>query len=146
MRKLAKNIDIHIEGGYLQIKGRIPVATAGDELESFVSELKFQLFGERSQDGQSQDFAPKDLNEKDAAKYIGRSVSFLRDCRYGGKNKGKRRGPKYTRVSQRCIRYPVQELDKWLESCRLYGACCEEEVHPAKSVTGKSTSQPNMAR
>jgi hypothetical protein len=144
---VANNISIRIEGGILQISAQMSVVNAGVEIESFIRELKFQLFGDaQTKNEQPASIAPRDLDEKDAAKYIGRSVSFLRDCRYGGKNKGKRRGPKYTRVSQRCIRYPVQELDKWLESCRLYGACCEEEVHPAKSVTGKSTQQPNMAR
>jgi hypothetical protein len=76
------------------------------------------------------------LNEKDAAKYIGRSVSFLRSCRYDGKKSGQSRGPKYTRDSQRCIRYPVKELDKWLENRYLYGACCEE-VRPVKNGAGK---------
>jgi hypothetical protein len=126
MRKLAKNIDIHIEGGYLQIKGRIPVATAGEELESFVSELKFQLFGERSRDDQSQNLVPKDLNEKDAARYIGRSVSFLRSCRYGERKGMRDKGPRYTRDSERCIRYPVKELDKWLMNRKLYYSGREE--------------------
>jgi hypothetical protein len=133
--EVPNNVSIHIEGGHLQISGQIPVINAGAELESFIRELKFQLFGDAQTKGvneQPVSIAPKDLDEKDAAKYIGRSVSFLRDCRYGGKNKGKRRGPKYTRISQRCIRYPVQELDKWLESHSLYGSCCEEEVQPDK--------------
>ncbi|MDR1020838.1 MAG: hypothetical protein LBL73_08770 [Synergistaceae bacterium] len=131
--KVPNNISIHIEGGYLQISGQIPVVDASMEIEPFIRELKFQLFGDsQTVNGRPASIVPKDLDEKDAAKYIGRSVSFLRGCRYGGKNKGGDRGPKYTRVSQRCIRYPVHELDKWLEKCRLYGACCEEEVQPAK--------------
>jgi len=144
--KVPNNISIHIEGGYLQITAQMSVVNASVEIESFIRELKFQLFGDtQTKNEQPASIAPRDLDEKDAAKYIGRSVSFLRDCRYGGKNKGKRRGPKYTRVSQRCIRYPILELDKWLENCRLYDACCEEEVQPAKSRTGKSTSPSNMA-
>jgi hypothetical protein len=147
--KVPNNVNIHIEGGYLQISGQIPVVNAGAELESFIRELKFQLFGDaRTKDvnEQSVSIAPKDLDEKAAAKYIGRSVSFLRDCRYGGKNKGKHRGPKYTRISQRCIRYPVQELDKWLENHSLYDSCCEEEVQPGKRGPGKPTSPPNKTR
>jgi len=123
---MAKNIDIHIEGGYLHIKGRIPVATAGEELESFVGELKFQLFGEKSRDEQSQGFVPKDLNEKDAARYIGRSVSFMRSCRYGERKGMRDKGPRYTRDSERCIRYPVKELDKWLTNRKLYYSGHEE--------------------
>ena len=123
---MAKNIEINIDGGYLRINGRIPVATASEELESFVRELKFQLFGEKSKEGQSENFAPKDLNEKDAARYIGRSVSFLRTCRYEERKGMRDKGPKYTRDSARCIRYPVKELDKWLQSKRLYTMCREE--------------------
>ncbi|GHV38324.1 hypothetical protein FACS1894187_17000 [Synergistales bacterium] len=124
---MTKNINIRIEGGFLQISGQIPVASAGDELESFVRELKFQLFGEEDikRDG-SPNRVPKDLNEKDAAGYIGRSVSFLRMRRYNGKHNNAGGGPKYTRESERCIRYPVKELDKWLESRHLFRACCEE--------------------
>jgi hypothetical protein len=126
--KVPNNINIHIEGGYLQISGQIPVLNAGGEIESFVRELKFQLFGEEQPEKSNHPnpLAPKDLNEKNAAKYIGRSVSFLRDCRYKGKNNGQERGPKYTRDSERCIRYPVKELDKWLEKRKLYSSCCEE--------------------
>jgi hypothetical protein len=134
--KVPNNISIHIEGGYLQIRGQIPVVNANEEIESFIQDLKFQLFGEgRAKMTHPASPAPRDLDEKDAAKYIGRSVSFLRECRYGGKSRSKDRGPKYTRVSPRCIRYPVYELDKWLENCRLYGACCEEEV---QCGTGKN--------
>jgi hypothetical protein len=144
--KVTNNISIHIEGGFLQIRGQIPVVNANEEIEFFVQELKFQLFGDaQAKKDQSAALAPKDLDEKDAAKYIGRSVSFLRGCRYSGQNKGKDRGPKYTRVSPRCIRYPVHELDKWLENCRLYGACCEEGVWPAKNGAGKSTA-PNRVK
>jgi hypothetical protein len=132
MRKVAKNIDIHIEGGYLQINGRIPVATASEELESFVRELKFQLFGEKSGEGEPEHLAPKDLNEKDAARYIGRSVSFLRTCRYEERKGMRDKGPKYTRDSARCIRYPVKELDKWLQSKRLYSVCREENATPVQ--------------
>jgi hypothetical protein len=139
--KVSNNISIHIEGGYLQISGQIPVVNASDEIEPFIRELKFQLFGEgETENVRTPSLAPKDLDEKDAAKYIGRSVSFLRCCRYNGRNKEGDRGPKYTRVSPRCIRYPVHELDKWRENHRLYGACCEEqEVQPVRSKAGKST-------
>jgi hypothetical protein len=144
--KVANNISIHIEGGYLQIRGQIPVVNADEAVESFVQELKFQLFGDAQvKKDQPAVLAPRDLDEKDAAKYIGRSVSFLRGCRYSGKNKGKDPGPKYTRVSPRCIRYPVHELDKWLENCRLYGACCEEGAWGATNGTGKPTP-PTRAR
>jgi hypothetical protein len=114
---MPNNISIHIEGGYLWISGQIPVASAGAEIDSFIQELKFQLFGENQpKNDHPKPLAPKDLNEKDAAKYIGRSVSFLRDCRYKGKKSGQERGPKYTRDSERCIRYPVKNWTSGLKA------------------------------
>jgi hypothetical protein len=145
--KVSNNINIRIEGGYLQISAQMSVVNAGVEIESFIRELKFQLFGDaQTKTEQLVPIAPKDLDEKDAAKYIGRSVSFLRDCRYGGKNKGKRRGPKYTRISQGCIRYPIRELDKWLESCRLYDSCCEDEIQPKNTGQEKTRHSQTGAR
>jgi hypothetical protein len=127
---VANNISINFEGGYFQITGRISVAGAAENFESFIRELKFQLFGEDAPEDESAatKLAPKDLNEKDAARYIGRSVSLLRSYRYKGKGAGKDIGPKYTRDSGRYIRYPVNELDNWLEARQLYSACCEEQI------------------
>ena len=76
-------------------------------------------------------YAPKELNEKDAAKYIGRSLSFLRSFRLNGKGKRQDSGPKYTRDTARCVRYPIKELDMWLESRKLYSSSCEELNWPA---------------
>jgi hypothetical protein len=67
----------------------------------------------------------KELTEEEAAIYIGRSRSFLRNCRMKGKAGTRRRGPRYRRDSERTIRYPVAELDKWLASRPLYEANCE---------------------
>jgi hypothetical protein len=136
--KVSNNISIHIEGGYLQISCQIPVVNAGSEIESFIRELKFQVFGdEKVKNEQPASLAPKDLNEKDAAKYIGRTVSFLRNCRYRRGKNAQERGPKYARDSQRCIRYPVKELDKWLENRDLYVACCEEDIWAARAKAEK---------
>jgi hypothetical protein len=70
-------------------------------------------------------FRSKELTEAEAAVYIGRSKSFLRKCRGEGSAGGRQRGPKFTRDSARTIRYPVDELDKWLSSRARYGANCE---------------------
>ncbi|MDR1482271.1 MAG: helix-turn-helix domain-containing protein [Synergistaceae bacterium] len=125
---MAKNISINIEDGYLHIKGHIPVVDADEELESFVRELKFQLFGKSLEEKSSPVLAARSLNEKDAAKYIGMSVSFLRERRYKGKDKKSGRGPKYMRDSKHRIRYLVKELDEWLEQRMQYSSCCEEEI------------------
>jgi hypothetical protein len=145
--KVSNNINIHIEGGYLQISAQIPVVSAGSEMESFIRELKFQVFGDdEANNDRPASLAPKDLNEKDAAKYIGRTVSFLRNCRYRGGKNGQERGPKYTRDSQRCIRYPVKELDKWLENRDLYGACCEEDIWSARVKAEKYIPSAEMSK
>ena len=57
---------------------------------------------------------PRALNEEGAARYIGRSVFYLRDARLG---RTKLPGPKFLRVG-RNINYLVEELDAWLDSFR----------------------------
>ena len=126
---MAVNFNIKVEKGYLHIyvDERIPLPSAGEEIEAFLHELKTQLLGDKKmKDRRPMNLPPQELNEKDAARYIGRSVSFLRSCRYAGKTKSGDRGPKYTRGTKRSIRYPVKELDKWLANLNLYSAACEE--------------------
>jgi len=126
---MAGNFNVHIEKGYLRVDAQIPLACAGEEIEAFIHELKLQLLGDKKlKDYRPINLPPQELNEKDAAKYIGRTVSFLRSRRYAGNAKKGGRGPKYTRGTKRGIRYPVRELDKWLESQPLYSASCEEEI------------------
>ncbi|MDL2264471.1 hypothetical protein LJC31_07460 [Synergistaceae bacterium OttesenSCG-928-I11] len=120
-------INVSVEKGFLRIIGEIPVASTKEELEAFISDINWRLLGDKeTQKAPSFGLLRRELTEADAAIYIGRSRSFLRSCRHEGK-KGKRpRGPKYTRDSERSIRYPVEELDKWLASRALYEASCEE--------------------
>lgn len=120
-------INVSVEKGFLRVVGEIPVASTKEELEAFISDINWRLLGDKeTQKAPSFGLLRKELTEADAAIYIGRSRSFLRSCRHEGK-KGKRpRGPKYTRDSERSIRYPVEELDKWLASRALYEASCEE--------------------
>ena len=126
---MAGNFNFHIEKGYLQINAQIHLVSAGEEIEAFVHELKSQLLGDKKlKDYRPANLPPQELNEKDAARYIGRTVSFLRNCRYAGKTKNGDRGPMYTRGTKRSIRYPVKELDRWLASLNLYSASCEEEI------------------
>ena len=126
---MAGSFDTHIEKGYLRISAQIPLVSTGEEIETFIRELKFQLLGDKKvKDYGPINLPPQELNEKDAARYIGRTVSFLRSCRYAGKTTNGDRGPKYTRGTKRSIRYPVKELDKWLGNLHLYSASCEEEI------------------
>jgi hypothetical protein len=56
---------------------------------------------------------PKLLNEKEAAVYIGMSLSFLRKARQEGDRKSRTPGPKFRRVGAQ-IRYHIDALDEWI--------------------------------
>ena len=58
------------------------------------------------------------LDEKGAAKYIGMSVSFLRQSRMKVKPQGLAEGPPYIKVG-RAIRYRIKDLDDWLMDNRI---------------------------
>jgi len=126
VKRVESAISVCVEKGCLRVIGEIPVASGKNELEAFVSEIHLMLLGNKKlPKTPSFGLTKKELTEADAAVYIGRSKSFLRKCRMEG-NVGKhQRGPKYTRDSARCIRYPVDELDKWLASRKKYEANCE---------------------
>lgn len=114
-------VNVCVEHGCLRIVGEIPVTSSKKDLEVFLSEISLKLLGEKKTPqlrlfGQTK----KELTETEAAIYIGRSKSFLRKCRCEGKAGTSRRGPKFTRDSPRSIRYPVDELDKWLAGRRKY--------------------------
>ena len=126
---VASAINVYVDKGCLRVIGEIPVASCKEELEAFVSEINLKLLGDKKTPKlPSFGLATKELNESDAAIYIGRSKSFLRKCRMEGKSGTRPRGPKYTRDSARCIRYPVEELDRWLSNRVRYEACCEEQT------------------
>ena len=55
------------------------------------------------------------LTEKEAAHYIGMSVSFLRRDRMEGMVGKSTPGPKWLKIG-RSVRYLKEELDRWLES------------------------------
>ena len=120
-------VNVSVDHGFLRVLGEIAVASSKKELEAFVAEINWKLLGDKEiSKAPSFGLVTKELTETDAAIYIGRSKSFLRKCRIEGKVSGRSRGPKYTRDSERCIRYPVDELDKWLASRNRYEAVCEE--------------------
>lgn len=54
------------------------------------------------------------LTEKEAANYIGMSVSFLRRDRMEGVIGNRTPGPKWLKIG-RSVRYLKEELDRWLE-------------------------------
>ena len=119
-------VSVCVDKGCLRVIGEIPVTSGKEGLEAFLSEISLKLLGDKKVPKlRSFGFTTKELTEAEAAVYIGRSKSFLRKCRMEG-NVGKhQRGPKYTRDSARTIRYPVDELDKWLAGRRKYEANCE---------------------
>jgi hypothetical protein len=52
------------------------------------------------------------LREREAARYVGMSIPFLRQARMYG------RGPAYLRVG-RAIRYLTRDLDAWMQAHRV---------------------------
>ncbi len=58
------------------------------------------------------------FSEEEAAQYITMSRSFLRQDRMNGVRKNRTPGPRYIRIG-RAIRYLKEDLDEWLESCRV---------------------------
>ena len=58
------------------------------------------------------------LTEKEAAKYIRMSRSFLSQDRMNGYREGRTQGPRYMRLG-RSIRYHKDDLDEWLSKNRV---------------------------
>ena len=56
---------------------------------------------------------PYVLNEKEAAKFIGMSVSFLQKDRMNGPLANRTRGPKWVKKGKR-VAYPVAYLKEWI--------------------------------
>jgi hypothetical protein len=126
---MESNISIRFEKGVFQISAEIPVAKAREAIESFVGELSAQLLGEElPASGKSLNIAPRLLNERDAARYIGRSVSFLRTCRNKAKRGETDPGPRYVRHLGKLIFFPVKELDDWLNRNSLFRTRLEEKT------------------
>jgi hypothetical protein len=119
-------VNVSVDKGCLRLIGEIPVASSREDLEAFVLDIRLKLLGDKKTPRlPSFGLRSKELTEADAAVYIGRSKSFLRKCRAEGNAGGRQRGPKYTRDSARTIRYPVDELDRWLASRAKYETNCE---------------------
>jgi hypothetical protein len=119
-------VKVYVERGCLRVIGEIPVVSNKDALEAFVSEICMKLLGDGKKPKRvSLALRSKELTEADAAIYIGHSRSFLKKCRIYGSIDGFTRGPKFTRDTRRCIRYPIDELDKWLASRAKYETNCE---------------------
>jgi hypothetical protein len=119
-------VNVCVDKGCLRVLGEIPVSCSREELEAFISSISLKLLGDKKKPKlPSFGLLTKELTEADAAIYIGRSKAFLRKCRMAGKAGTVQRGPKYTRDSERCIRYPIDELDKWLANRAKYEANCE---------------------
>ncbi|GHV28979.1 hypothetical protein FACS1894167_07360 [Synergistales bacterium] len=119
-------VSIVVNNGCLKVVGEIQINSGEGEMEAFVAEINQKLLGDKkSPKLPSFGIMTKALIEEEAARYIGHSKSFLRKCRLEGSANGGTRGPKYTRDSMRCVRYPIDELDKWLASRARYETNCE---------------------
>ncbi len=57
------------------------------------------------------------MNEKNAARYVGMSISFLRKARCEGTLAGRTPGPTYIKLG-RAVRYSRTDLDAWIAEHR----------------------------
>lgn len=57
------------------------------------------------------------LNDREAAAYLGMSVSFLRQDRLNGHREGQTPGPRWIKIG-RSVRYLREDLDEWLEQLK----------------------------
>ncbi|GHV57975.1 hypothetical protein FACS1894216_22600 [Synergistales bacterium] len=119
-------VSVYVENGCLKVIGEIPVAGDRGAFDAFIAAIIMKLLGD-SKKPKLQSFSPaaRELAERDASIYIGRSRAFLKKCRLEGSTGGRPRGPKFTRESARCVRYPIDELDKWLAGRARYETNCE---------------------
>lgn len=60
---------------------------------------------------------PHVLNEREAAQYIGMSMSFLRQSRMEGKRESHTPGPPFLKLGK-AVRYLITDLDQWLAQNR----------------------------
>lgn len=58
------------------------------------------------------------LTEKEAARYIGMSRSFLSQDRMNGYRQGRTQGPHFMKLG-RAVRYHKSDLDAWLRDHRV---------------------------
>jgi len=63
--------------------------------------------------------SPATLTEKDAARYIGMSVSFLRQSRCHGNRQNHTPAPPFIQIGRRAIRYKIDDLERWLDENRV---------------------------
>ena len=58
-------------------------------------------------------FSPQFLNESSAATYLGVSVKSLQRWRF------ERRGPAYSKVGGKMVRYSIEDLNQFFEQSRV---------------------------
>lgn len=65
------------------------------------------------------DIQQRGFNEKQAAMYIGMSVSFLRKDRMHGVIRSRTPGPRWGKVGKRVV-YLRDDLDSWLDNLAMH--------------------------
>lgn len=128
MIRVNSAISVSVDNGFLRVIGEISIGGSKKEKEAFVSEIQWNLLGDHKE------LPPNALLRSAFTRALrGRRRNLHRTLKIvfvqlpPRREKGERsRGPKYTRTSERAIRYPIDELDKWLANRERYEACCEE--------------------
>ena len=68
------------------------------------------------------------LTEREAAKYIGFSTSFLRQARSNGKIGLRAEAPPFIKIGS-AVRYVVSDLDSWLLNQKRFQHSAEARIH-----------------
>ena len=84
------------------------------ENKSGPDQLAEILIAKKAKAEKHADVQPEAFNEKNAARYIAMSISFLRQARSHGNRLGRTPAPPFVRIG-RTIRYRRKDLDAWLE-------------------------------
>lgn len=89
------------------------------ENKSEPDQLAESLVAKKAEAKKYADIPPGAFNEKNAAHYIGMSVSYLRHNRCHGDLEGRTPGPPFIKIG-RTVRYLRRDLDCWLDQLRVY--------------------------
>ena len=85
---------------------------------------------------------PYVLSEKEAARFIGMSRSFLQKDRMNGKLENRTPGPKWIKLGRR-VAYPVQYLKEWVHANEVIGENVDQSV-PAENSEFLDKSKNNL--
>ena len=79
--------------------------------------------------------AKRGFSEREAAAYLGLSVSFLRQARTYGRLGGQTQAPPFIKIG-RAVRYIKEDLDNWLDAHQKATTLSELHTQCVERLTG----------